>query len=132
MKIIEHAGRTIREHRGPAGQLAFEVTGNEHTFTLKGAVYGSPGPVVLIVGEVQDFVTAAHRFGDSFDLDYVKKWIDVEDEARALMVKPAGPLGITCTTCNSTPGKPCTQPTGMSRRTVTWFHAAREDGLSWA
>lgn len=132
MKITYHAGRTIREHRGTAGQLAFEVTGADHSFTLKGSLYGSPGPVCLIVGEVMDFVTAAHRFGDTFDIDYVKKWIDTEDEARALMVKPAGPIGITCTTCNAGPGKPCTRATDMSRRPVTWFHAAREDGLSWA
>lgn len=36
------------------------------------------------------------------------------------------PRDITCPACNAQPGHPCTQPTDNDRRTVTWFHFARE------
>lgn len=131
MNTTHHAGRTIRESRGLAGARIFEVTSVDHTFSLQGSAYGSPGPVVMIVGQMQEFVSAPHRFGDTFDVNYIKRWIDTEDEARATMVSPDSPMAIVCTTCNAGPGKSCSQPTENGRRTVAWFHAAREDGLTW-
>jgi len=37
-----------------------------------------------------------------------------------------GPLSVTCPTCLSGPGKPCTTATELTRKKVTWFHSARE------
>lgn len=40
------------------------------------------------------------------------------------------PIQVTCPTCNAQPWKPCTVPTNVSRREVTWFHTAREEAAS--
>lgn len=37
------------------------------------------------------------------------------------------PLTVSCPNCQAAPGQPCTQPTDMGRKAVTWFHIARED-----
>lgn len=135
MKIHTHAGREIQERVGLAGQVAYTVIAGPGTyFQLVGSEHGTPGPVVLIVGGMESHVNAAYRFGDTFDAEYVKRWIDSEDAARAALVtlRNAGPIGIVCTTCNAGPGKRCTQPTETGRRDVSWFHGAREDGLTWS
>lgn len=33
---------------------------------------------------------------------------------------------VACPNCAAPAGQPCTQPTDMSRRPVTWVHLARE------
>lgn len=36
------------------------------------------------------------------------------------------PITVTCPNCQSPPGEFCTQPTENGRRTVKWFHLARD------
>ena len=73
----------VREHVGIAGEVAYtvdvtsatyphdedwgETVTDEHTHTFVGSVYGEPGPVVAIIGGMQNFVDSPARFGDTFD-----------------------------------------------------------------
>lgn len=125
---FHHAGRTIRKTVGLAGQVSYEVTGAEHSFTLVGSAYGTPGPVTIVLENYQDHVSAAHRFGDVFDLAFVRRWIDDEDEAKALLneaLRTPSAIDLACPACNAQPGKPCTAPTDTSHRAVGWMHASR-------
>jgi len=38
----------------------------------------------------------------------------------------ADPIDVTCSTCGSPPGHPCTVPTDTSRSKVSWYHFNRE------
>lgn len=128
--ITQYAGRKIEERRGIAGQIAFTVvTDHLHYFQLVGTDYGTPGPVTLIVGGIQSHVTAADRFGERFDIEYVKRWIDAEDGVRETVENPK-PRDVVCPTCNAQPGEPCTQPSNTRRIAVTWMHLSRHDAVS--
>lgn len=128
--IHRYAGRRIEERRGVAGQIAYTVvTDHLHYFQLVGSDYGTPGPVTLIVGGIQSQVTAASRFGERFDLEYVKNWIDIEDAARRSMTDTK-PGQVVCPTCNAQPGEPCTQPSNTRRIPVKWMHLSRHDAVS--
>lgn len=127
MKTHEHKGRTIQEDHGLAGQVTFTILSNSlHYFTLAGSVHGTPGPITLIVGGMQSHVTSAGRFGGTFDIEYVKRWIDAEDSAKPINVWPEAQL-IECPVCNAQRGKLCNVATSTGRRDVHWFHSAREE-----
>jgi hypothetical protein len=36
------------------------------------------------------------------------------------------PRRYVCPACNAQAGKPCSQPTDDSRKTVCWYHVSRE------
>lgn len=128
--ITEYAGRRIEERHGVAGAVSFTVVADSlHYFQLVGSEYGAPGPVTLIVGGMQSHVSAADRFGDRFDVEYVKRWIDAENGARSLVLAAPEPIDVVCPACNARPGKPCTAPTDTSRRPVGWMHASRTEAV---
>lgn len=35
------------------------------------------------------------------------------------------PVELVCPNCNAQPGEPCTQPTDVDRKAVTWTHLSR-------
>lgn len=39
----------------------------------------------------------------------------------------AAPIEVACPNCQAPEGKPCNVPTDSGRRSVPWFHAAREN-----
>lgn len=81
--VHETTVHAVRRHDGVAGQVAYsvdvttstyphdedagETVTDESQLVLVGSVYGSPGPVVMVTGPVQVFVTDPSRFGDTFD-----------------------------------------------------------------
>lgn len=126
--IHQYEGRKIEERRGVAGQLAFTVVSDHlHYFQLVGTDYGTPGPVTLIVGGIQSHVSAAERFGSTFDVEYVKRWIDSEEAVRATMIPLKKAIDVTCPNCQARPGEPCTQPSNTKRIPVTWMHLSRHE-----
>lgn len=126
--ITEYRGRRIERRHGAGDQVSYTVvTDHLHYFQLIGSTSGTPGPVTLIIGGMQTHVSAANRFGETFDHDYVKRWIDAEEAARPL-AQPE-PIDTVCPACNARPGKPCTAPTDTSRRPVGWMHASRTEAV---
>lgn len=129
--IHKYEGRTITEDPGIAGNRAFTVEGPSHTFILVGTDYGTPGPVTVIIGGhgklSSHHVDNASRFGDRFNVEYVKRWIDNEREVEALMPTTHQPIEVPCPTCHVPAGEPCTQPTNTKRIPVTWQHLARHE-----
>jgi hypothetical protein len=62
--------QTIRKTQGIAGQVSYSVDTDAGTITFVGSeVYG--GPVVMITGKLQTFVTDPGRFGN-----FGKEWIE--------------------------------------------------------
>lgn len=131
--VTEYRGRRIERRHGAGDQVSYTVvTDHLHYFQLIGSTNGTPGPVTMIVGGMQSHVSAADRFGETFDLDYVKRWIDTEEEARGRVREALAapePIDVVCPACNARPGKPCTAPTDTSRRPVGWMHASRTEAV---
>ena len=79
--LTEITVHNVRRQPGIAGQVAFhvDVTTSRYmhdsegvwtqraTVTVVGSTYGSPGPVMLIIGPTSVFVDEPSRFGETFD-----------------------------------------------------------------
>jgi hypothetical protein len=66
----------LREDKGVAGQLMYTVrvrySSHDMTVGFVGGIYGRPGPVVMVHGNVQFIVDNAERFGERFNEDWVR------------------------------------------------------------
>lgn len=75
---------TIRPARGIAGGVAYSVhvtwtmndgeVGYSTDVTFVGSTYGAPGPVVVIGGGAQTFVSEPGRFGETFDPEWIRRF----------------------------------------------------------
>lgn len=87
--VTETTVHDVRKSGGIAGQVAFhvdvttttypheegETVTDESTVVLVGSVYGSPGPVVLVVNSDQQmFITDPGRFGEVFDAAWAYRY----------------------------------------------------------
>ncbi len=77
--IITEVGEvTIDEEFGLAGQVIYTLTYADGTHAqIVGTIYGSPGPVHLLMQQWVDqfLVVKAERFGEKFDRQWVERYI---------------------------------------------------------
>lgn len=69
---------SIETRPGIAGESRILVTveydGVRHDVAFNGNTYGAPGPVVMLWGSAQEFVTEPGRFGERFNEDWVRRF----------------------------------------------------------
>lgn len=69
----------IHKRSGIAGQVRYAIARKDehgiHNAVFVGTVYGTPGPVVMIMMDgVQVHVTDPSRFGPSFDEEWIRNF----------------------------------------------------------
>lgn len=75
---------SLKKDRGVAGQYAITATvcypdESPSVVTFVGSVYGAP--IVMVIGELQTFVTAPERFGESLTLQWVRNFFAATEES---------------------------------------------------
>lgn len=104
-------------HHGIAGQLSIDVkvlmASDLYDVGFVGTQYGSPGPIIMVMGQVQTVISSPERFGERFNEQWVRAFYDsdmLENHAFAHRTE------ATCIHCGD----------GIARLSADepWFHGS--------
>lgn len=67
-------------HHGIAGQLSIDVkvlmASDLYDVGFVGTQYGSPGPIIMVMGQAQTVISHPERFGERFNEQWVRAFYD--------------------------------------------------------
>ncbi|ALY10635.1 hypothetical protein FDH86_gp100 [Arthrobacter phage Tank] len=90
---------------GIAGQVSVTThvrmtsSGTEHVTGFVGSRYGSPGPVIMIMGHAQIVVVEPERFGQRFDAQWVRRFYDSDPADNHEFAHRHSPDDQACPNC---------------------------------
>ena len=88
---------------GLAGQVSITVhtrwESGDMVTAFVGSRYGSPGPIIMIMGEAQIVVDAPERFGERFDAQWVRRFYESDPAENHAFAHRHSPDDQACPNC---------------------------------